>query len=132
MLKLADVRFGAGKVNDVVTSQSMFGRMFNYGTINIVTGSDAAINDIAGVAKPFEFKRKLMEAKMEFGQRGYDDNGFSTHRRAPDQPSTTNANTDQLPQFQDEHQQSRAVIALTELRNSGSSQTLNSTRSSSV
>lgn len=107
------------KVNDVVMSQSLFGRMFNYGTINIVTGSDAAINDIAGVSKPFEFKRSLMDAKMDFGGRGLDDDGFQTRRVVPGQQGTDDANTDKLPEIRSEQDQSRAVIALTELRNSG-------------
>jgi uncharacterized membrane protein YdbT with pleckstrin-like domain len=110
------------KVNDVVMSQSVFGRMFNYGSINIVTGSDAAINDIEGVSKPFDFKRVLMEAKMDFGSRGFNEDGFQRTRRVDDyQPAPANreADTNRLPTFTSEQDQSRAVIALTELRNSG-------------
>ncbi len=105
------------KVNDVVMTQSIFGRMFNYGTINIVTGSDAAINDIAGVSNPYEFKRVLMEAKMEFGNRGLNDDGF---RVVTGQPAArAAADTNPLPRIETQEDQSRAVIALTELRNSG-------------
>ena len=106
------------KVNDVILSQSVFGRMFNYGSINIVTGSEAAINDIAGVSDPFEFKRSLMEAKMEFANRGFDDDGFPTRRQVA-ASTASESNTDRLPRFDSEQDQSRAVIALTELRNSG-------------
>ncbi|CAN5678242.1 PH domain-containing protein [soil metagenome] len=107
------------KVNDVVTTQSIFGRMFNYGTVDIVTAADAAINDIAGVSKPFVFKRILMQAKVDYGSRGLDDDGFPTRRSTAVPAASSGADTDQLPSFEDEHQQSRAVIALTELRNSG-------------
>lgn len=108
------------KVNDIVMSQSVFGRMFNYGTIKIVTGSDAAINNIAGVSDPYTFKRVLMEAKMEFGNRGMDDDGFRAQPVAPQQsPSMQAAETNRLPSINNSEDQSRAVIALTELRNSG-------------
>jgi len=107
------------KVNDIVTSQSIFGRMFSYGTINIITGSEAAINNIAGVSNPYHFKRVLMEAKLEFGSRGIDDDGFPTHRREPVQSAGPQADTNRIPNVSDDQQHSRAVIALTELRNSG-------------
>ena len=106
------------KVNDVVMSQSLFGRLFSYGTINIVTGSDAAINEIIGVARPFDFKRVLMEAKLEFGRGGLDGDGFPATASARNL-GVSRANTDRLPSFQGPQDQSRAVIALTELRNSG-------------
>lgn len=107
------------KVNDIVTTQSIFGRMFNYGTIKIITGSEAAINDIAGVAKPYIFKRILMEAKMDFGSRGINDDGFPDRSREQPQPAGPKADTDRLPPVKSDQEQSRAVIALTELRNSG-------------
>ena len=109
------------KVNDVVMSQSVFGRMFNFGTINIVTGSDAAINNIEGVSGPFDFKRKLMEAKMEFGSsRGYGDDGFRRPQRVEERASDGHAaDTNRLPNVENDQDRSRAVIALTELRNSG-------------
>lgn len=126
------------KVNDVILDQSLFGRIFDYGTINIVTGSDAAINDIAGVVKPYEFKRALLEAKMMFGH--WDDDLRPAERMpvepavamppepgirqdaAPRQPfaGDFDATTERMPRAdaaQSDH--SRAIIALTELRNSG-------------
>ncbi len=107
------------KVNDVIMTQSVFGRIFNYGSINIVTGSDAAINDIAGVSDPFGFKKALMQAKMDFGSRGVNDDGFPTRRATAAETSNRNTDTDRLPSFENEQDHSRAVIALTELRNSG-------------
>lgn len=53
------------KVNDVVMSQSIFGRLFGYGNIEIITGSEIGVNSIIGIADPFAFKRALMEAKIE-------------------------------------------------------------------
>jgi uncharacterized membrane protein YdbT with pleckstrin-like domain len=58
------------KVNDVVMSQTIFGRLFGYGDIEIITGSEIGVNSIVGIADPFAFKRALMEAKVE-GSRPY-------------------------------------------------------------
>ncbi len=110
------------KVNDVVMTQSIFGRMFDYGSINIVTGSDAAINDIAGVSKPYEFKRALLETKMAFGSRNDGENlqWATPQPAAPAEPMPMyDAHTDRLPEVGGQHDQSRVIIALTELRNSG-------------
>jgi uncharacterized membrane protein YdbT with pleckstrin-like domain len=108
------------KVNDVVLTQPLFGRMFNYGSINIVTGSEAAINDIAGVAKPFEFKRALLEAKMAFGGRDYGETGWRNEADQPERFAARHAaHTERLPGFGTAGDPSRAVVALTELRNAG-------------
>jgi uncharacterized membrane protein YdbT with pleckstrin-like domain len=52
------------KVNDVLMTQSLFGRMFGYGDIQIITGSEIGVNSLTGIADPFAFKRALLEAKM--------------------------------------------------------------------
>lgn len=124
------------KVNDVILDQSIFGRMFDYGTINIVTGSDSAINDIAGVSQPYEFKRALLEAKMVFGRwdddmrpaeripapNAFEPQPFSREDAMP-LPSAVagaEATTDRIPNVAPaQSDQSRAIMALTELRNSG-------------
>jgi uncharacterized membrane protein YdbT with pleckstrin-like domain len=108
------------KVNDVVLTQPLFGRIFNYGSINIVTGSEAAINDIAGVARPYEFKRALLEAKMAFGSREYGETARRSEvaDRLPAE-ERYEAHTERLPNAGAASDPSRAVIALTELRNAG-------------
>lgn len=58
------------KVNDVLMTQSVFGRLFGYGNIDILTGSERGINDLAGIADPFQFKRTLLNAKMQLDDRG--------------------------------------------------------------
>lgn len=55
------------KVNDVLMTQSILGRMFGFGNIKIVAGSDTAINDLTAIADPFTFKRTLVETKMQLG-----------------------------------------------------------------
>lgn len=52
------------KVNDVQMTQGVFGRLFGYGDIDIITGSDVGINHLHGIAEPFAFKRTLLEAKL--------------------------------------------------------------------
>ncbi|HUG14407.1 MAG TPA: PH domain-containing protein [Thermomicrobiales bacterium] len=56
------------KVNDVEMRQSIFGRLFGYGDIQIITGSEIGVNSILGITDPFAFKRALMEAKVQGGR----------------------------------------------------------------
>jgi ABC-type proline/glycine betaine transport system permease subunit len=57
------------KINDLRLSQSIFGRLFHYGTIGITTTSEEGYG-IEHVVKPLEFKRALMEAKQNY-ERGF-------------------------------------------------------------
>lgn len=52
------------KVNDVQMTQGLFGRLFGFGDISIITGSDSGINHLYGIAEPFAFKRTLQETKL--------------------------------------------------------------------
>jgi len=51
------------KINDVILQQSMMGRIFNYGTIKILTATDEVINLLDRIAKPIAFKHAMLEAK---------------------------------------------------------------------
>lgn len=51
------------KLNDVKTSQSILGRLFGYGDLEILTASDSAVNKLRTIAKPLEFKRLMLEVK---------------------------------------------------------------------
>lgn len=101
-----------GQVNDVEMNQPIFGRMFDFGDINIITGSDVAINDLHGISQPFEFKKALLDAKARFdGQsprrnRAYDANMPRDTRNT----QSTESNVEDV---------ARVLAALTELRNSG-------------
>ncbi|MGQ9612005.1 MAG: PH domain-containing protein [Chloroflexus sp.] len=59
------------KINDIELRQSIFGRIFNFGTIEILTasGSEGA-NLMDRIEAPLEFKRALLEAKHNL-ERGY-------------------------------------------------------------
>jgi uncharacterized membrane protein YdbT with pleckstrin-like domain len=54
------------KVNDVVLRQTLLGRLFNYGEIEIVTGSDAGINVLDRISHPLEFKKAMLDAKQTY------------------------------------------------------------------
>ncbi len=56
------------KINDVVLNQSWLGRMFDFGDIEIVTGSDIGVNIMQKLAHPLEFKRTMMEAKQHYSR----------------------------------------------------------------
>jgi uncharacterized membrane protein YdbT with pleckstrin-like domain len=51
------------KVNDLKTDQSLLGRIFGYGDMEILTASEAGVNDFRRIAHPLEFKRAILDAK---------------------------------------------------------------------
>jgi uncharacterized membrane protein YdbT with pleckstrin-like domain len=53
------------KINDIALSQSVLGRILNYGDLSIVTGSDVGLNVLKRLAKPVEFKKTLLEQKHQ-------------------------------------------------------------------
>ncbi len=59
------------KINDIELRQSIIGRIFNFGTIEILTASGAeGANVMDRIEAPLEFKRALLEAKHHL-ERGY-------------------------------------------------------------
>jgi len=53
------------KVNDVELDQSVMGRLLNYGTVQIITGSDIGVNMFRRISNPVRFKRSMLNAKEE-------------------------------------------------------------------
>lgn len=112
------------KVNDVETTQSMFGRMFDFGSINIITGSEIGVNELHGISKPYEFKRALLEAKLAFGhgEQYMDPSRTEFAKRAmPSEAQATGPDdhTRRIPTVEEDADPARITIALTELRNAG-------------
>lgn len=60
------------KVNDVKMSQSAFGRLFNYGDIEILTASELGVNLFRRIAEPIRFKTVMINAKATL-ERGEED-----------------------------------------------------------
>ena len=58
------------KINDVELRQSWLGRIFDYGTIEILTASEVGINEMRQIAHPLAFKRAMLDAKQNY-QRGF-------------------------------------------------------------
>jgi len=52
------------KVNDVKLSQSIFGRFFDYGDVQILTASELGVNLFRRIGNPVGFKTSMMNAKQ--------------------------------------------------------------------
>lgn len=70
------------KVNDVKMVQSIWGRMFNYGDIEILTASELGINLFKRINAPIKFKTVMLDAKDRLGS----DSG-GARSSAPDIPT---------------------------------------------
>jgi hypothetical protein len=56
------------KINDADLSQSLFGRMFNFGDLDVLTASEAGIDQFRMIHDPVVFKRAMLDAKHEYEQ----------------------------------------------------------------
>jgi uncharacterized membrane protein YdbT with pleckstrin-like domain len=56
------------KINDVELRQSWLGRIFDYGTIEILTASDVGVNEMRQIAHPIDFKRAMLDAKQNYNR----------------------------------------------------------------
>ena len=67
------------KINDISLTQSVLGRILNYGDLAVITGSDVGINVLKRLAQPVEFKKTLLEQKAHLAE-----NEDLPARRQPD------------------------------------------------
>ncbi len=89
-------------INDLVTNQTLVGRMLNYGDLQIVTGNDVGTDTLEHVADPLAFKRAVLAARDAYTDR------VSGYRATP--PPVTPA----------EHEDVASLIAkLADLRDRG-------------
>ena len=58
------------KVNDVKMSQSFWGRLFDYGDIEILTASEVGANVFRSIGQPIKFKTAMLNAKERLGFEG--------------------------------------------------------------
>jgi uncharacterized membrane protein YdbT with pleckstrin-like domain len=65
------------KVNDVKMTQSFFGRLFDYGDIEILTASEMGVNLFKRIGDPVKFKTAMLNAKEKLG---YEGTGSHTQR----------------------------------------------------
>jgi uncharacterized membrane protein YdbT with pleckstrin-like domain len=73
------------KVNDVKLSQSFWGRLFDYGDIEILTASEVGANVFRSIGQPIKFKTAMLNAKERLGYE--DELGVQASRTASDIPS---------------------------------------------
>jgi uncharacterized membrane protein YdbT with pleckstrin-like domain len=71
------------KVNDVKMSQSFFGRIFDYGNVEILTASELGVNQFQRIGDPVHFKIAMLNAKEKLG---FEENNIR-HKAADDIPS---------------------------------------------
>ena len=57
-----------GKVNDIVTQQSAWGQLLNYGDIEIISGSQSGTDVLHRIADPTGLKKDLFDTKETFGR----------------------------------------------------------------
>ncbi len=55
------------KVNDVVLTQSVWGRLLNYGDIDILTASEIGVNRLQRIDDPVGFKTAMLDQKASLG-----------------------------------------------------------------
>ena len=85
------------KVNDIVLTQSFFGRILGYGNLEIITGSDEGVNLLHRLANPVTFKTALLDQKEA---RGYDQTGEQVRPMSSGGPAAT-ADEDPLKRIAD-------------------------------
>jgi uncharacterized membrane protein YdbT with pleckstrin-like domain len=52
-------------INDAVLSQSVLGRMFDYGDVTVLTASESGIMRMRMIRSPIDFKKAMLDAKHE-------------------------------------------------------------------
>jgi uncharacterized membrane protein YdbT with pleckstrin-like domain len=90
------------KVNDVKMDQSLFGRIFNFGDIEILTASELGINRFTSIGDPIRFKTAMLNAKYRLEQ------------GRPDQPRSEAQSVIDVPRLIDQLDELRKRGALTE------------------
>jgi hypothetical protein len=56
------------KINDAILTQSIFGRLFGFGDLDVLTASEAGIERFRMIVDPILFKKAMMDAKHEYEQ----------------------------------------------------------------
>ena len=75
------------KINDVVLSQSILGRIMDFGNLEILTSSDIGLNKLDRIQSPVKFKIAMLNAKEAMRDTGeFDESGKSVTQRQQDIP----------------------------------------------
>jgi len=65
------------KVTDIKMTQSFFGRLFDYGDVEILTASEIGVNLFTRIGNPVKFKTAMLNAKEKLGYEGAGSRGPS-------------------------------------------------------
>jgi len=90
------------KINDAVLTQSIFGRMFGFGDLDILTASETGISRFRMLVEPVRFKRAMLDAKHEY-ERDISGAGYAAspplraEAVAPGGPPTDETSTTPMP-----------------------------------
>ena len=90
------------KINDAVLTQSIFGRVFGFGDLEVLTASEAGISLFRMLINPMAFKRAMLDAKHEY-ERDLAGSGYagSPPLRAEQVPLATSAGVVREPASED-------------------------------
>jgi uncharacterized membrane protein YdbT with pleckstrin-like domain len=66
------------KINDIRMTQSLLGRIFDFGDLEILTASEAGLNRFSAVHHPIKFKTAMLDAKLEVSRGRSSEPGPST------------------------------------------------------
>jgi uncharacterized membrane protein YdbT with pleckstrin-like domain len=75
------------KVNDVKLDQSVWGRLLNYGDVEILTASELGVNKFTTIADPVKFKTAMLNAKNKLETPIYTAASAGAAQPAPDVPA---------------------------------------------
>ena len=87
------------KINDAALAQSVFGRMFDFGDLTILTAADTGVEQFRMIKGPITFKKAMLDAKHEF-EVDMERSGWSPGppiRQPANAPSSTEARADPSP-----------------------------------
>jgi uncharacterized membrane protein YdbT with pleckstrin-like domain len=76
------------KVNDVKMSQSVFGRIFGYGDVEILTASELGVNLFKRIEDPVRFKTAMLNAKEQLASGALPESGNRAESQAGGIPAT--------------------------------------------
>ncbi|MEO8470367.1 MAG: SHOCT domain-containing protein, partial [Chloroflexota bacterium] len=96
------------KINDAVLEQNLFGRIFGYGDLDILTAAEDAVDRYRMLDQAPRFKKTILEAKHRLE---------TEMVRLPSPPARAGAATG--PRFMAADEVARALASLAELRDSG-------------
>jgi uncharacterized membrane protein YdbT with pleckstrin-like domain len=65
------------KVTDIKMTQSFFGRLFDYGDVEILTASEIGVNMFKRIGNPVKFKTAMLNAKEKLGYEGTGSRGIN-------------------------------------------------------